>query len=65
MARGHPRRRRAAEIDLWAVHPGGRSVLDAVAHGLALDETALDASRAVLRDHGNMSSATVMFVLER
>ena len=52
-------------FDLWAVHPGGRSVLDAVMHGLDLPPQALEASRAVLRDHGNMSSATVMFVLER
>jgi alpha-pyrone synthase len=53
------------EIDLWAVHPGGRSVLDAVAHGMALPQGALAESRAVLREHGNMSSATVMFVLRR
>jgi alpha-pyrone synthase len=52
-------------IDLWAVHPGGRSVLDAVARGRGLGEAALDVSRAVLREHGNMSSATVMFVLAR
>lgn len=52
-------------FDLWAVHPGGRSVLDAVMHGLSLPEDALEVSRAVLRDHGNMSSATVMFVLQR
>ncbi|HYZ34372.1 MAG TPA: type III polyketide synthase [Crenalkalicoccus sp.] len=55
----------ASGFDLWAVHPGGRSVLDAVAHGLDLPEAALGTSRAVLRDYGNMSSATVMFVLER
>nr|WP_242482045.1 type III polyketide synthase [Paracraurococcus ruber] len=54
-----------AEFDLWAVHPGGRSVLDAVVHGLGLPGDALDVSRAVLRETGNMSSATVMFVLER
>ncbi|HYF07560.1 MAG TPA: type III polyketide synthase [Acetobacteraceae bacterium] len=53
----------AASVDLWAVHPGGRSILDAVAHGLDLPQGALADSRAVLRDHGNMSSATVMFVL--
>jgi predicted naringenin-chalcone synthase len=47
------------------VHPGGRSVLDAVAYGLDLPARALDVSRAVLREHGNMSSATVMFVLQR
>jgi len=52
-----------AEIDLWAVHPGGKTILDAVAHGLALPQGALATSRSVLRDFGNMSSATVMFVL--
>jgi predicted naringenin-chalcone synthase len=49
---------------MWAVHPGGRSVLDAVESALALDRAALTASRAVLREYGNMSSATVLFVLE-
>lgn len=49
----------------YAVHAGGRSILDAVADGLDLDKHALDHSRAVLRDFGNMSSSTLMFVLER
>lgn len=53
------------DIDLWAVHPGGRSVLDAVEKGLELPTDALAASREVLSCFGNMSSATVMFVLER
>jgi predicted naringenin-chalcone synthase len=57
--------RAAGEIALWAVHPGGRSVLDAVESALELDGQALSASRGVLRDYGNMSSATVMFVLGR
>jgi predicted naringenin-chalcone synthase len=52
-------------IDLWAVHPGGRSILDAVEKGLDLPADALAASRDVLSRYGNMSSATVMFVLER
>jgi predicted naringenin-chalcone synthase len=52
-------------IDLWAVHPGGRTVLDAVERAFALAPTALSASREVLRRFGNMSSATVMFVIER
>ena len=52
------------EIDRWAVHPGGRSVLDAVALGLELAPEALAASREVLDRFGNMSSATVMFVLQ-
>jgi predicted naringenin-chalcone synthase len=51
------------KIDLWAVHGGGRTVLDAVQAGLGLPESALAPSRAVLAAQGNMSSATVMFVL--
>ncbi len=52
-------------IDLWAVHPGGKSVLDAVERGLGLPRDALNCSREILNRFGNMSSATVMFVLER
>ncbi len=52
-------------IDLWAVHPGGRSILDAVENGLELPAGALAESREVLSRFGNMSSATVMFVLQR
>ena len=48
---------------LWAVHAGGRSILDSVQQGLGLTPGALRHSRAVLRDYGNMSSATLMFVL--
>jgi predicted naringenin-chalcone synthase len=51
-------------VDLWAIHPGGRSILDAVEDGLALPADALRASRGVLSSFGNMSSAAVMFVLE-
>lgn len=51
-------------IDLWAVHPGGRSVLDAVERSLRLAPAALGVSRDILRRFGNMSSATVMFVLK-
>ncbi len=54
-----------ADIPLWAVHPGGKSVLDAVERGLHLPPHALSCSREVLDRYGNMSSATVMFVLER
>lgn len=57
--------RTPGEIDGWAVHAGGRSILDAVEHGLELAPEALTASRAVLADNGNMSSATLMFVLAR
>lgn len=53
------------EIDGWAVHPGGPRILDTVADRLDLPDGALDASRAVLADCGNCSSATVLLVLER
>ncbi|MCX7314150.1 MAG: type III polyketide synthase [Hyphomicrobiales bacterium] len=52
------------DIDLWAVHPGGGTILDAVERAFDLPPSALAPSREVLRRHGNMSSATVMFVLE-
>jgi alpha-pyrone synthase len=54
----------AASIDLWAVHPGGRTILDAVERAFNLTPSALSTSRDILRRYGNMSSATVMFVLE-
>ncbi|MFZ8366175.1 hypothetical protein ACO1LR_13435, partial [Staphylococcus aureus] len=41
-----------AEVDAWAVHPGGRSILDRVEAALDLDATALAPSREVLRAHG-------------
>ena len=53
------------QIDLWAIHGGGRTVLDGVEQGLRLGRGALGWSRDVLRDFGNMSSATIMFVLDR
>jgi predicted naringenin-chalcone synthase len=49
----------------WAIHPGGPRVLDSVLEGLALPPSAGDDSRAVLREHGNMSSATIGFILAR
>jgi predicted naringenin-chalcone synthase len=48
---------------MWAVHPGGRTVLDAVEEGLELCPEMLCTSRRVLARYGNMSSATVMFVM--
>ena len=52
-------------IDLWAVHPGGKTILDAVEQGFDLPPDALSNSRDVLARYGNMSSATVMFVLQQ
>jgi predicted naringenin-chalcone synthase len=56
--------RSVQEIALWAVHPGGRSILDAVCNAVHLHEEALSYSREVLRRFGNMSSATISFVLK-
>lgn len=55
----------AADFDAWAVHPGGRSILDRVQSGLELSDEAMGPSREVLRKYGNMSSATVLFILQR
>ncbi len=54
-----------AGIATWALHAGGRSILDAVCHAYGLSEDKIAASRAVLNECGNMSSATLMFVLAR
>jgi predicted naringenin-chalcone synthase len=52
-------------VATWAVHPGGPRILSAVEAALQLQPDALAASRGVLAEHGNMSSATILFVLER
>lgn len=57
--------RATRDIALWAVHPGGRTILDAVQQAFALAPDDLAASRSILNQYGNMSSGTVMFVLER
>ena len=54
-----------AEVAAWAVHPGGRAILDSFEVALQLPQSALVASREILRQYGNMSSATVLFVLDR
>lgn len=51
------------EIDLWAIHPGGRAILDKIQKGLELTDAQVTVSREILRDYGNMSSATILFVL--
>lgn len=50
-------------IEHWGVHPGGRDILDRVGSRLGLSSAQLAPAREVLRRHGNMSSATVLFVL--
>jgi predicted naringenin-chalcone synthase len=54
-----------AGVNLWAVHPGGRAILEKIQAGLDLEPAQLDASRHVLSNYGNMSSATILFVLQK
>jgi predicted naringenin-chalcone synthase len=53
-----------SRIGFWVVHPGGRKVIDNVQKHFAMTDAQLRFSRTVLRNYGNMSSPTVMFVLE-
>jgi alkylresorcinol/alkylpyrone synthase len=53
------------DVDRFACHPGGAKVIAALERALALDQGSLDHERAVLADYGNMSSPTVLFVLDR
>jgi alkylresorcinol/alkylpyrone synthase len=53
------------EVSGWAVHPGGRRIVEVVGEALGLPDAALAPSYDVLRDVGNCSSATVLLVLER
>lgn len=52
------------DIRFWILHPGGRKVIDAASKYLGLDEEEISYSRCVLRNYGNMSSPTALFVLE-
>ncbi|MBI3451406.1 MAG: type III polyketide synthase, partial [Rhodospirillales bacterium] len=58
-------RQTVADIDFFVCHPGGAKVIDALEQSLGLPQGELWIAREVLRDYGNMSAATVMFVLER
>jgi alkylresorcinol/alkylpyrone synthase len=62
LARHHLQRN---EVSQWVVHPGGMKILDKVEEALALSPQALQHSRTILRQYGNMSSATLLFVLKR
>ncbi len=53
------------DIANWAIHPGGPKVLSAVTAALDLPSCAADTARQILADHGNMSSATILFILDR
>ena len=52
------------EIVTWAVHPGGPRILNAFAEAMSIPPAALSVSREIMQTHGNMSSPTVLFVLD-
>jgi predicted naringenin-chalcone synthase len=56
---------RLETIGSWAIHPGGPRILDAIAEALGLTEANLHTARQVFADHGNMSSPTVLFIVDR
>jgi alkylresorcinol/alkylpyrone synthase len=53
------------DIDRFVCHPGGPKVIDALEDAFGLGRETLSDARAVLREYGNMSAASVLFVLER
>jgi alkylresorcinol/alkylpyrone synthase len=56
---------KSSDVRFWGVHPGSGKILDYVQDCLGLDPSALDSSRHVLRNYGNMSSPTILFVLDQ
>jgi len=54
-----------ANISNWCIHPGGRRIVDAIAKTLQLPQTAFQASYDIIREYGNMSSPTILFVLKQ
>ena len=54
-----------ADIDRFICHPGGAKVINALETALTLDQGTLDCERQVISDYGNMSSPTILFVLEQ
>ena len=53
-----------SQIKHWALHPGGRAILDSLQNGLNLSDEQLKPSREVLRNFGNLSSVSILFVLK-
>ena len=52
-------------IDYWAIHPGGKKILDDFSDALDIDKSLLHQSYEVLKNYGNMSSPTILFVLKQ
>ena len=60
-----PRGLEQDDVGFWAIHPGGRRIVEGAREALGLSEADVDDSLAVLRRYGNMSSPTILFVLQR
>ena len=58
-------RQQVTAIDHYILHPGGQKVLDAYESSLSIPEDKIEIPKAILRDYGNMSSCTVLYVLDR
>jgi len=61
----HPRGLRREDVTRWILHPGGRRIIEVMCEKLGLGPQDLAATEAVLAEHGNMSSVTVLFVLDQ
>jgi len=59
-----PRGLRREDVTRWVLHPGGRRIIEVMSEKLGLSPEDLAPTEAVLADHGNMSSVTVLFVLD-
>jgi predicted naringenin-chalcone synthase len=57
--------RSRSDVDAWAIHPGGRRIVERAQDVLGLSAGDVATSLSVLRDYGNMSSPTILFVLQR
>ena len=53
------------DVTHWCIHPGGKKILEAISSSLGIASDCLEHSYEVLRDYGNMSSATILFVLKK
>ena len=56
---------RRQDVSRWILHPGGRRIIEVMSERLGLTAQDLAATEAVLSEHGNMSSVTVLFVLDQ
>ena len=57
--------RSVSDVSEWCIHPGGKRILDAIGRSLHFKNEELSQSYAVLKEYGNMSSPTILFVLEK